>query len=204
MIHLNSFASRLSGPESWKSLLLIAMGAFPLLFGCGKKEEAKPRPPTQVSVIKAEAQDIPISVEFVGQTQSSHQVEIRARVNAFLDKRTYVEGSLVHTGDVMFKMDPKPFQAQLDAEQGALAQQEARLTTARANLARVKPLVEQNALFRARRSRRNGQGQRGAGQAQPELHNNSLAGDRAFELRAGPGWCVRQPGEQPSYLRSPA
>ena len=146
MIHLNSFVSRLSSPGCWKSLLLVAIGVGPLLFACSK-EEAKPaRPPAQVSAIKVEARDIPISVEFVGQTQSSHQVEIRARVNGFLDQRTYVEGSPVRAGDVMFKMDPKPFQAQLEAEQGALAQQQARLTTAQANLKRVKPLVEQNAL----------------------------------------------------------
>ncbi len=148
MSHLGSFVSRLPSSESWKSLLLIAIGACPLLFGCGKKEEAKPqaRPPAQVSVIKTELRDTPVVTEFVGQTQSSHQVEIRARVNGFLDKRIYVEGSLVQAGDVMFRMDPRPFQAQLEAEQGALAQQQARLTTARANLARVKPLAEQNAL----------------------------------------------------------
>ncbi len=49
-------------------------------------------------------------------------------------------------GQIMFLQDPKPFQAQLDAAKGALAQQQARLATARANLARVKPLVAQNAL----------------------------------------------------------
>ena len=117
-----------------------------LLPGCGKKEAPQARPPAEVSAIKIEPKDTPIVIEFVGQTQSSHQVEIRARVNAFLDKRTYTEGSVVHVGDVMFKMDPKPFQSQLEAEQGALAQQQARLTTAQANLKRVKPLVEQDAL----------------------------------------------------------
>lgn len=89
---------------------------------------------------------MPVSIEFIGQTQSSHQVEIRARVNGFLDKRTYTEGRYVHTGEVLFKMDPKPFQAQLDAQKGALAQQKARLQTAKANLARVKPLVKLDAL----------------------------------------------------------
>ena len=126
--------------------ILIALVAFALLAGC-KKEEAKPQERlTDVSVIKITPRDTPVTSEYVGQTQSSHQVEIRARVNGFLDKRVYTEGSLVKAGQVMFMQDPKPFQATLDANKGALAQQQARLQVARDNLARVKPLVEQNAL----------------------------------------------------------
>jgi len=133
--------------KSWGLVVfLAAFFALVALPGCGKKEAPQARPPAEVTAIKIEPKDTPIVIEFVGQTASSHQVEIRARVNAFLDERTYTEGSVVHAGDVMFKMDPKPFQAQLEAEQGALTQQQARLTTARANLARVKPLVEQDAL----------------------------------------------------------
>lgn len=101
-----------------------------------------------VSVIKIIPKDTPVMIEFVGQTESSHQVEIRARVNGFLDKRIYSEGGYIHAGDVMFLMDPKPFQAQLNAEEGALAQQNARLKTARANLVRIKPLVKLDALSR--------------------------------------------------------
>lgn len=118
----------------------------PSIAGCKKGPQSQGRPPAEVSVIKVEPKDTPVAAEFVAQTQSSHQVEIRARVNAFLDKRTYIEGSLVKAGQVMFRMDPKPFQAQLDAEQGALQQQQARLVTAEANLKRVKPLAEQDAL----------------------------------------------------------
>ena len=126
--------------------LTIFCLAVPLFVGCKKGDVSQARPPAQVSVIKIIPQDTPLVVEFVAQTQSSHQVEIRARVNGFLDERTYVEGTLVHAGDIMFRMDPKPFQAQLDAAEGELAQQQARLRTAQANLARVKPLVEQDAL----------------------------------------------------------
>jgi membrane fusion protein, multidrug efflux system len=133
--------------RKWMLLLIVAVfSSIAMLSGCKKEVVSQARPPAEVSAIKIEPKDTPIIVEFVGQTQSSHQVEIRARVNAYLDKRTYNEGSLVRAGEVMFKLDPKPFQAQLDAEQGALAQQQARLTTARSNLARVKPLVEQDAL----------------------------------------------------------
>jgi len=132
------------------SFLLVFLTTFCFVCfpfaGCKKGGVSQARPPAQASVIKIEPQDTPVVIEFVGQTQSAHQVEIRARVNGFLDKRMYVEGSPVRAGDVMFRMDPKPFQAQLDAAQGELAQQQARLRTAQANLVRVKPLVEQDAL----------------------------------------------------------
>lgn len=74
-----------------------------------KEVKSQARPPAQVSVISIEPRDTPLVVEFVGQTQGSHQVEIRARVNGFLDKRTYTEGSTVRAGQTMFRMDPKPY-----------------------------------------------------------------------------------------------
>jgi membrane fusion protein (multidrug efflux system) len=67
-------------------------------------------------------------------------------VSGFLDQIAYREGELVKAGQVLFQLDPKPFQAQLQAAQGELQAQQARLSTARANLARIKPLAEQNAL----------------------------------------------------------
>jgi membrane fusion protein, multidrug efflux system len=126
-------------------LLIFLMTS--LLGACGK-EEAKPqtRPPTEVSVIKVEPRDTPVASEFVGQSESSRQVQIVARVNGFLDKRVYTEGSLVKAGNVMFLQDPKPLQATLDAAQAALAEQKARLQTANADLDRVKPLAALNAL----------------------------------------------------------
>ena len=128
-------------------VLLAAMIALAALSGCSKKEEAaEVRPAVDVTVVKAVPRDTSVAYEFVGQSESSHQVQIRARVNGFLERRVYTEGSLVKAGQVMFQQDPKPFQAALDAARGALGQQQARLQTAAANLARVKPLVAQNAL----------------------------------------------------------
>jgi membrane fusion protein, multidrug efflux system len=130
----------------FRGFILLAALAVPLVSGCGKKA-APPGPQTpQVTILKINAQDTPVTREFVAQTQSSHQVEIRSRVEGFLDKREYAEGSFVQAGQVMFRMDPKPFQAQLEAVLGALAEQTARHTTAQADLARVKPLAKQNAL----------------------------------------------------------
>jgi membrane fusion protein, multidrug efflux system len=128
----------------WLPTCIVALA---LVAGCGRhKQEAEEHGPVQVTAMKIAPADTPVSFEYVGQTQSSHQVQIRARVNGFLDKRVYVEGSMVKAGDVMFQQDPRPFQAQLDAALGALAEQQARLKTANDNLAQVKPLAEQNAL----------------------------------------------------------
>lgn len=90
--------------------------------------------------------DVPLVYDFVGQTESSQQVEIRARVNGFLDKRVYTEGAVVKAGQTLFLMDRKPFEATLQAAEAELGQQQARLSTARADLKRVRPLAERNAL----------------------------------------------------------
>jgi len=116
-----------------------------LLTGCGKPEPPAPTPP-EVSVIKVEPGDTPVTFEFVGSTASSQQVEVRARVDGFLDERLYTEGGIVRKGQPMFQIDPKPFKAQLAAAKGALAEQQARLWTAQANLKRIKPLAKANAV----------------------------------------------------------
>ena len=116
-----------------------------LLAGCGKPETPPP-PPPEVTVIEVQPGDTPVTFEFVGSTASSQQVEVRARVDGFLNERLYTEGGIVKLGQVMFQMDPKPFEAQLAAARGALAEQEARLWTAQANLKRIKPLAEANAV----------------------------------------------------------
>jgi len=129
--------------------LLTSVIAIGLLAGCGKKEGAsspEARPPAEVTVIKVTPRDTAVGFEYVGQTESSRQVEIVARVNGFLEKRVYQEGTLVRAGQVMFRQDPKPFQAALDSAKAALAQQDARLQVARSNLERVKPLAARNAL----------------------------------------------------------
>lgn len=121
-------------------------GGLVLLAGCDEKPVAPARPPTEVTAMTVAAQDTPVTLEFVAQTESSREVEIRARVAGFLDKRLYNEGELVKAGQVLFQMDPKPFEAALQSAQGQLAQQQARLEMARADLVRVRPLVKLGAL----------------------------------------------------------
>src|SRR5215470_538234 len=123
--------------------LILGCLSVALLTACGKRPDAgEAAAPVEVSVVTVARHDTPVSYEFVGQTQSSAQVQIVARVSGFLDERVYEEGSLVKAGDVMFRQDPKPFQATLNSARGALAAQEARWQVARDNLARVQPLVK--------------------------------------------------------------
>ena len=126
--------------------LLTAALLVSLLAACGKEVPKLPPPPLEVSTITVKARDIDISAEYVAQTQSSQAVNIQARVSGFLDKRVYTEGSVVKAGQVLFRMDPKPFQAQLDAANAALQRNQAALTVAKQNLDRTKPLAAKNAL----------------------------------------------------------
>jgi membrane fusion protein (multidrug efflux system) len=118
-----------------------------LLSGCGHEDDKlHQRPPILVSTIIVQAKDVPVSFEYVAQTQSSHMVNIQARVNGFLDKKIYTEGEIVKAGQVLFLMDMKPYQVQVDAAKAALAKQDAALENARLNLARVEPLAKLHAL----------------------------------------------------------
>ena len=117
-----------------------------LLSGCDRKKPAVTMPPPLVEVTQVVPKDSPVNFEFVAQTQSSQQVNIQARVNGFLDSRNYTEGSIVKAGDVLFLMDKKPFQVQVDGAAAALARQKASMETARHNLERTKPLAAKNAL----------------------------------------------------------
>lgn len=127
--------------------VLFIFAAIALFVGCGQKEKTSPPPATpEVSVLTITPQDVPVAAEYVAQTRSSHLVNIQARVSGFLEKRLYTEGALVKEGQVLFQMDPRPFQVQLDQARAALVKQETALETARLNLARIKPLTLQNAL----------------------------------------------------------
>lgn len=147
-------------PLQWRAAPAAAYRSFPkglfaitfaiallgLVEGCSKKEALPPAPQVEVTVVTVAPHDTPVDFEFTAQTESSREVEIRARVDGFLDRRMYVEGQKVKAGQTMFQMDPKPFEAALRTAKGQLAQQQARLEVAEANLARVRPLAAENAL----------------------------------------------------------
>ena len=127
-------------------IFLVCVMAILLLSACDKKPPPPPKLPIEVSVMQIKAQDTPIDFEYVGQTESPNEVELRARVAGFLDKQVYTDGEFVSAGQIMFQMDPKPFEAKLLTAKGQLAQQQSRLEVAQATLARVIPLAAQNAV----------------------------------------------------------
>jgi len=138
------------------ALIAIALGAA-LAAGCSKEVAAPQRSAPEVMVLTVQPRTIPFVSDFVAQTESSRQVDIVARVSGFLDKIAYQEGDLVKEGQLLFQLDPRPFQAQLEAARGELQAQQARFKTAEATLARVKPLTEQNALSQADLDRAQGE-----------------------------------------------
>ncbi|WP_313953752.1 efflux RND transporter periplasmic adaptor subunit [Accumulibacter sp.] len=143
-------AMRLGGSPGWRSApcraaIFVAIGMLALA-GCGKRPAKPPPAPLDVTTLTVEARDVPVSAEYVAQTQSSQAVNIQARVSGFLDKRVYKEGSLVKAGQVLFRMDQKPFQAQVDAAAAAMQRNQASLQVATANLKRTRPLAQLNAL----------------------------------------------------------
>lgn len=126
--------------------VIVAVLAVVILGACEKKAPPPQRPAPQVTVVTVTPKTIPFVSTFVAQTESSRQVNIVARISGFLDKIAYQEGELVKAEQLLFQIDPKPFQAQLEAAQGELLAQQARHTTAAANLDRIRPLAQQNAL----------------------------------------------------------
>ena len=132
-------------------LTFTAILATAVIAGCLSKEVSAPqRPPARSVGRHRAAADDSLRAELCGADgELAPEAIVAARVSGFLDKIAYKEGELVKDGQLLFQLDPKPFQAQLDAARGELQAQQARFTTAQATLARVKPLAQQNALSQA-------------------------------------------------------
>jgi membrane fusion protein (multidrug efflux system) len=129
-----------------RTTLLTTLAVAAVLAACGREVPKLPPAPLEVSTITVKPRDIEVSVDYIAQTQSSQAVNIQARVSGWLDKRVYTEGAVVKAGQVLFRMDQKPFQAQLDAANAALQRNQAAMQVAKQNLDRTKPLAEKNAL----------------------------------------------------------
>jgi len=120
--------------------------ALLLAAGCGKEQKAAAPPPPGVEVSEVVRKDVPVYTEWVGTTDGLVNATIQAQVTGYLVKQNYREGDLVKKGQVLFEIDPRTFQAAVDGAKGALSQAEARWETAKANLQRVRPLAEKNAV----------------------------------------------------------
>ena len=121
--------------------------------GCENKKEAVAPPPPIVEVVTVAVRDVPIYQEWVGALDGNVNAVIKPQVSGYLIKQNYTEGQVVKKGQVLFEIDPRTFQAVLDQTKGSLdqakgdlARAEAAFVTAKADLARVKPLAAKNAV----------------------------------------------------------
>ena len=124
--------------------LILAVAA------CGKSQQPGGGfhgfPPADVTVRKVEPQTFPVTFEYVGQTQGSKDVEVRARVTGIIEKRLYQEGSFVKAGQPLFIIDARAYQAQVNAANADLARAQAQKAQADRENARLKPLAERKAI----------------------------------------------------------
>ncbi len=127
-------------------VVLMAMSMALAVGGCNKGEKAKTPQVPMVEVVAVVQKDVPIYNEWVGILDGSINAVIRPQVSGYLISQKYREGEQVKKGQVLFEIDPRTFQAALNQAKAVLSQQKARYDTSKANLARIRPLAEKNAV----------------------------------------------------------
>ncbi len=126
--------------------LLIATGLSLSLLGCKRKPHAMAPPPPPVAVAPVTRADVPIYHEWIGVLDGLVNAQIRAQVTGYLVTQNYREGDPIKKGDLLFEIDPRPFQAALDQAKGLLAQAEAKLGKTELDVKRYGPLVKDKAI----------------------------------------------------------
>ena len=123
-------------------LVAVMLGA--IVTGCGDASRAAaPPPPPLVKVEPVVEQDVPISAEWVGTLVGYVTAQIRARVAGHLISQNYTEGSVIKAGDLMFQVDPRPYQAALEQAEANLLQAESQFSQAKAQVSASQAQVEQ-------------------------------------------------------------
>ena len=127
---------------------MIVVGLVVLLAGagCEKKEAAPPPSPPEVEVTDVVEQNVPIYQEWVAQLNGPVNADITPKVQGYLLKRNYEEGTFVRQGQLLYEIDPRPFEAALDQAKAQVAVAEANETEAQNNVTRDRPLAEQSAI----------------------------------------------------------
>jgi len=119
------------------------------LAGCNARGDAPPKqapPPPEVTVLRAQAQAVTLTEEYVGQAEAVETVEIRSRVQGLLERQAFRDGAAVRRGQLLFQIDRQPFDAALEQARANLAQAEASAANSAQNLARVLRLIADNAV----------------------------------------------------------
>lgn len=128
------------------SLVAVAVLAALTLSACGEKKEQAAPPPPEVGVVTVAPSAVAVVNELPGRLEGIRTAEVRARVEGIVLSRNYREGSEVKAGQVMFRIDPAPYEAQLQSAKATLASAEANAVAARQKAERYKPLVAINAV----------------------------------------------------------
>jgi multidrug efflux system membrane fusion protein len=132
-----------------RSALLGLALIFAGLAACNKKPEANfERPPAPVTVARAVARDVPVYIDAVGKTVAREVVSVQPQVSGRVTQIHFTDGANVKIGDLLFTIDPRPYQAQLDQAEANVAQAEAALSLAKVNFARVEKVSDPRAVSR--------------------------------------------------------
>src|SRR4051812_5255876 len=122
------------------ALTWTALGAA----GCTRREATAAPPPAEVTVSRPLEHDVVEWDEYSGRLQAVDSVDVRARVSGFVDETPFQDGAIVQRGQLLFLIDPRPFQAELDRARAAVASNEAKVVNARQELARLTALRPTN------------------------------------------------------------
>jgi len=144
-----TYAVTIAGLAELAAGLILCGG---LLSGCGKKVSASSQavpPAMKVTVVKAEQTDVPLTGEWVGTLDGYVNAQIQPQANGYLISQNYREGSQVEKGQILFEIDPRPFEAALEQAQGSLGQAQAQLALAEINVNRDTPLAAERAIARS-------------------------------------------------------
>jgi RND family efflux transporter MFP subunit len=122
--------------------IILSLG----LAGCSSGHAAIKLPDTEVVVARPLEQDVPVQSEWVATLDGYVNAEIRPQVSGYIISQNYKEGAVVRKGQVLFEIDPRPFQATLDRAKGELGQAQAKLGKSTLDVNRDTPLVAQKAV----------------------------------------------------------
>ena len=132
-----------------KAITIVVMLAGCLvLTGCGKKTGTAAPPPPEVAIVAVQPQQVVLTTELPGRISAHLVAEVRPQVSGIVQKRLFVEGSDVRAGQVLYQIDPAPFQAALDNASAALGRSEANLPAARLRAERYSEALADKAVSR--------------------------------------------------------
>jgi multidrug efflux pump subunit AcrA (membrane-fusion protein) len=124
---------------------LVRAGALFLQTGCQQKQAPPPAPP-KVTVSRPVMQEIIEWDEYTGRLEATENVEVRARVSGYLQSIHFKDGAIVKRGDLLFVIDPRPYQAEVDRVTAELQLAQARLELAKSDYARAQKLLQFRAI----------------------------------------------------------